>query len=258
MTIDSSAPSLAELRAARLERAFFARDALVVSRALIGARLVHVLADGSHRVARIVETEAYRGPTDAACHARFGLTKRTRTLFGKPGVAYVFLIYGMHDCLNAVCMAEGAGHAALVRAVEPMSGIAPTLRGDGPGRLTRTLGITRAHDGVDFVTSDTLFIAVAGANAAQTVVATPRVGIAYAGNDALEPWRFLDGESRHVSRPSPRLIGLGAPVKPVLARPAARVPKRPAPAPQEPSQSSEPSARRRPSGTTPGTRRRDR
>src|SRR5690348_9664949 len=129
-----------------LPREFYARDALVVARALVGAHLVH-----GDRVARIVETEAYCGPTDLACHARAGLTKRTRTLYGPPGRAYVFLIYGMYDCFNVVCNAEGEGHAVLVRAVEPVVGVDATVRTDGPGRLTRALGITRRHDGEDLV-----------------------------------------------------------------------------------------------------------
>ena len=107
-----------------LPRDFFERDALVVARALVGTRLVVThTPDASPRVARIVETEAYRGPKDLACHARVGLTKRTRTLYGPPGRAYVFLIYGMYDCFNVVSFAEGKGHAVLVRAVEPVSGI---------------------------------------------------------------------------------------------------------------------------------------
>ena len=252
------------LSRSRLGHAFYARDALIVARELIGALLVHVADGVEPRVARIVETEAYRGPTDAACHARFGLTKRTRVLFGPPGRAYVFLIYGMYDCLNAVCMAEGAGHAVLIRGVAPVSGVAPNLRGDGPGRLTRTLGITRAHDGVDLVTSDELFIARGSEGATSAVVASSaRVGVGYAGDDALAPWRFFDADSAHVSRPSARLIGLG-PVAPAAnrtprkatPRPAAKAPKGPVPEP--PDASSTASARRRPSGTTPGTPRRGR
>ncbi|MBX3203116.1 MAG: DNA-3-methyladenine glycosylase, partial [Labilithrix sp.] len=95
-----------------LPRAYFERDALVLARALVGTRLVVMPARGSAaRVARIVETEAYRGPRDRACHARVGLTKRTRTLYGPPGHAYVFLIYGMYDCFNVVSFADGKGHA---------------------------------------------------------------------------------------------------------------------------------------------------
>jgi len=186
----------------RLPREYYARDALVVAKALVGTFLVH-----GERVARIVETEAYRGPTDLACHARVGITKRTRTLYGPPGHAYVFLIYGMYDCFNVVCYGEGKGHAVLVRAVEPVAGIEPPTRTDGPGRLTRALAITRAHDAVDLVASGSLYIAPRRSR--PRIEVTARVGVGYAGTWAEEPWRFLDAESRHVSRPAPRTIGLG-------------------------------------------------
>src|SRR6185369_15318588 len=101
----------------------FARDALIVARALVGTFLVHEVPGVSRRAVRIVETEAYRGPTDLACHARVGLTSRTRTLLGPPGRAYVFLVYGMHDCFNVVCLGEGRGHAVLVRGGEAVHGI---------------------------------------------------------------------------------------------------------------------------------------
>jgi DNA-3-methyladenine glycosylase len=186
----------------RLPREFFTRDALIVARALVGTHLVH-----GERVSRIVETEAYRGPKDLACHARVGLTKRTRTLYGPPGHAYVFLIYGMYDCFNVVCFGEGKGHAVLVRAVEPVSGLAEDARTDGPGKLTRALGITRADDTLDLVTSSHLF--VAARTKRPRIAVSARVGVAYAGEMAEAPWRFYDAASTSVSRPSPRAIGLG-------------------------------------------------
>jgi len=185
---------------------FFARDALVVARALLGALLVHETPRGQRRVGRIVETEAYRGPGDLACHARAGLTKRTRTLYGPPGHAYVFLIYGMYECFNVVCFGEGKGHAVLVRAVEPVVGV--EVRTDGPGRLTRALGITRAHDGHD-LTSPPVYIAEGQGR--PSIVASARVGVAYAGEVAEAPWRFYDAASACVSRPPARMIGLGQP-----------------------------------------------
>ena len=106
---------------------------------------------------RIVETEAYCGPKDLACHARAGLTKRTKVLLGPPGYAYVFLIYGMYDCFNVTCRGEGSGHAVLVRGGEPVLGIPAGVRCDGPGRLGRAMGITRADSGLD-LTGDTLFL----------------------------------------------------------------------------------------------------
>jgi DNA-3-methyladenine glycosylase len=189
----------------KLDRAFYARDARVVARALIGAYLVRVDRAGI-RAVRIVETEAYRGPRDAACHARVGLTARTRTLLGPPGHAYVFFVYGMHDCFNVVCNARGRGHAVLVRAGEPAFGIDPGVGTEGPGRLTRALGITRADDGAD-LTGSALYIVARGHR--PKVVTTARVGVAYAGEIAEAPWRFLDASSQHVSRPGRKAIGLG-------------------------------------------------
>lgn len=185
----------------RLERSFFARDARVVARALVGTTLVV-----GARQARIVETEAYRGPRDAACHARFGVTARTRSIFAAPGHAYVFRIYGMYDCFNVTCLAEGRGHAVLIRAVEPLVGV--PSRADGPGRLTRALGLTRAHDGLDLCAASAA-VTFAIARSKARVVVTPRVGVAYAGRDAERPLRFVEAGSRFASRPSRRTIGLG-------------------------------------------------
>ena len=187
-----------------LPQSFFARDALVVARALLGCLLVHERTAGVPRVARIVETEAYRGPKDLACHARAGLTRRTRTLLGPEGHAYVFFIYGMHDCFNVTCRGEGSGHAVLVRAGEPVAGIEPGSRLSGPGRFARAMGITRALDGCD-VTAPPLTLRERVGRV--RVAVTPRVGVAYAGTWADRPWRFLDAESVHVSRPPRASIG---------------------------------------------------
>ncbi|MBX3207097.1 MAG: DNA-3-methyladenine glycosylase [Labilithrix sp.] len=197
-----------------MPRAYFQRDALVVARALVGTRLVvlppsNAPADrgrgAAPRVARIVETEAYRGPRDLACHARVGLTKRTRTLYGPPGHAYVFLIYGMYDCFNVVSFAEGKGHAVLVRAVEPVVGLPDATSTAGPGRLTRALEITRADDAVDLVSGGRIFIAARDRR--PRIAVSARVGVAYAGAWADRPWRFFDRDSAHVSRPPARSIG---------------------------------------------------
>lgn len=189
---------------APLPRVFFERDALVLARALVGTRLV-VLSAGTPRVARIVETEAYRGPRDLACHARVGVTRRTRTLYGPPGHAYVFLIYGMYDCFNVVSFAEGKGHAVLVRAVEPVSGLGEDASTAGPGRLTRALQITRQDDAMDLVEGRRIFIAARDRR--PRIGVSARVGVAYAGEWADRPWRFFDQGSAHVSRPPSRSIG---------------------------------------------------
>ena len=186
-----------------LTRAFFARDALVVARALIGCILQRGDAWG-----HIVETEAYRGPTDLACHARAGRTARTRALFGPPGHAYVFLVYGMHECMNVVCKAEGSGHAVLLRGVEPIRGLPADARGDGPGRLSRMLQIARDIDGADLCAPGAPLRLYPRA-ARPRIAVTARVGVGYAGAWAEKPWRFLDERSAHVSRPSAKVIGLG-------------------------------------------------
>lgn len=188
-----------------LPRSFFERDALPLARALVGVRLVVRASAGSLRISRIVETEAYRGPKDLACHARVGITKRTRTLYGPAGHAYVFLIYGMYDCFNVVALREGSGHAVLVRAVAPVSGVDEGVATSGPGKLTRALGITREDDALDLSAGGRIFLAARDVR--PRIAATPRVGVAYAGEWADRPWRFLDAGSPHVSRPPARAIG---------------------------------------------------
>jgi DNA-3-methyladenine glycosylase len=177
-----------------------------VARALIGCRVVHERPAGGTAVARIVETEAYRGPADLACHARAGLTKRTRSLLGPEGHAYVFFIYGMHDCFNITCVGAGRGHAVLVRAAEAVAGFDASARLDGPGRFARAMGITRALDG-QAVTGSPLFLLPRAGRV--RIGVSPRVGVAYAGHWADKPWRFFDTTSAHVSRPPRAAIGRG-------------------------------------------------
>ena len=198
---------IAAARAARLPRSWYGREATATARALIGCILVH---EGSTsvgpRVSRIVETEAYCGPRDRACHARAGLTKRTRALLGEEGHAYVFFVYGMHDCFNVTCRGAGWGHAVLVRAGEPTWGFAPGMRLDGPGRFARAMGISRTLDGAD-LTSDTLYVCPRPSR--PRIGVTARVGVGYAGQWADRPWRFFDRASDHVSKPPKRAIGRG-------------------------------------------------
>ena len=132
---------------ARLPRSFFDRDTRVVARDLVGKVLVH--QDGrTRRAARIVETEAYHGPSDRASHARFGPTPRAAVMFGPPGHAYVYRVYGLHHCVNVVTGPEGFPAAVLVRAAEPIEGCLHSTR--GPGNLCRALGIeTGRHSGLD-------------------------------------------------------------------------------------------------------------
>jgi DNA-3-methyladenine glycosylase len=182
----------------RAKRAFYARPSLEVARDLIGATLVHDVGK-ERRAGRIVEVEAYIGVEDQACHARFGPTSRAKILFGPPGRAYVFLIYGMYDCFNVVTEEKGRPAAVLVRALEPLDG-GPLAaeRLDGPGRLCRALGITRAHNGRSLLVGQLYVEPRAGP--APRIAATPRIGVDYAGEWATRPWRLVDADSRHLSR----------------------------------------------------------
>jgi DNA-3-methyladenine glycosylase len=185
--------------AAKLPRAFFARDARAVARALLGKVLVH--ADGgARRAVRIVETEAYHGPDDEASHARFGPTRRAAIMFGDPGVAYVYLIYGVSHCFNVVTGRAGFASAVLVRGGEPLEGCLHETC--GPGNLCRALGIRRdVHNGLD-LTGDLLYVEEAAAPR-ERVIASPRVNVDFAGIWAEKPWRYSLVGNRFVSKPWP-------------------------------------------------------
>jgi DNA-3-methyladenine glycosylase len=179
---------------AALPRSFYARDAAAVARDLLGKVLVLRREDGSRLRARITETEAYVGPHDLASHSRAGRTRRNAAMFGPPGRAYVYLIYGMHHCLNVVT-GRGEGQAVLLRAAEPLDGWEADLR--GPGRLARAFGLTRLHDHADLVRGP---LRLEDGPAPGQVEATARIGVDYAGDWAGRPLRFHDAGSRHVSR----------------------------------------------------------
>ena len=181
----------------RLARAFYARPTLIVARELLGKTLVHV-EDGVRRSGRIVETEAYVGPDDAASHARTGPNKRGALMWAAAGVAYVYLIYGMHHCFNATTEVEGYPGAVLVRAVEPHE---KAVRGNGPALVCRALRIDRTCSGTDLVNSDTLYLEDAPIVGDEGVRVGPRIGVDYAGESALHPWRFWAADSTSVSRP---------------------------------------------------------
>jgi len=189
----------------RLPRAFYRRDPREVAPELLNK----VLASSDGRRARIVETEAYCGPLDAAAHTYRGKTPRNAVMFGAPGLLYVYFTYGMHYCCNAVCGEEGEGVAVLLRAAEPLAGLAlmhearPKAKRDrdlcsGPARLCQAFGIGRAQDGVDLVTGASgLSIVDDGvAPPADRVVAT-RIGIRHA---AEEPWRWYVRGNPNVSK----------------------------------------------------------
>jgi DNA-3-methyladenine glycosylase len=192
---------------APLPRSFYARPVLVVARDLLGTHLVHAGPDGVARGGRIVEVEAYGGPDDRASHARLrrargGLvpTERSALMFGPPGVSYIYLIYGLHHCFNAVAHEEGAVGAVLVRALEPWPALAERNCA-GPARLCAALGLDRGHNGLDLCAGPPLYLADGGTPVADgDVVSGPRIGVDYAGDDALLPHRLCDRRSAALSR----------------------------------------------------------
>ena len=161
---------------------------------MLGKVLVHVTREARF-AGRIVEVEGYVGPDDAASHARTGPTKRGALMWGPPGFAYVYLIYGIHSCFNAVCETEGYPGAVLVRAIEPHDG----GRGSGPALVCQALRIDRWCSGLD-LTSSELRIEAAPAVPDVDVRMGPRVGVDYAGSWASHPWRLWVADSPHVSR----------------------------------------------------------
>ncbi len=193
----------------RLGREFFARDTLTVTRELLGQRLVRVL-DGVRLAGRIVEAEAYIGESDQASHARPGRTPRNAPMYGPPGSAYVYLIYGVHHCLNLVTEREGFPAAVLIRALEPLEGleVMRARRGgrpdwaltSGPGRLCQAMGIDRRFNGADLCAADALLFVEAGEPLPDEMVVTgPRVGVRGDERAVTAPWRFYVRGSRYVS-----------------------------------------------------------
>lgn len=162
---------------------FYARSTIAVARELLGKVVVH-----GHTAGRIVEVEAYLGLDDLAAHASRGITGRTRVIFGPPGRAYVYFIYGMHECLNFVCEPDGIAGAVLIRALEPVSGLLrmrrrrPVAREprdlcSGPGKLTAALGITRALNGVDVTSGGDFSVRELERPEPFAITTTPRIGI---------------------------------------------------------------------------------
>lgn len=164
-----------------LSRAFFGQPAAAVAEQLLGATLVM----GTKKV-RITETEAYVGPHDLASHSRAGITPRTQVMFGPPGYAYVYLVYGIHNMLNVVTGPEGSGEAVLLRAAKPIEGVDVDM--SGPGKLAKALGIHRTHNGMDLCGTGAWFEAPP---AAVRVERGPRIGVEFAGEWADAPLRFV-------------------------------------------------------------------
>ena len=168
---------------------------------MLGCVLVCVDAEGREQRACIVETEAYVGTRDRACHASRGRTPRTEVMFGPPGHAYVYLIYGMYCCFNVVTRAEGRAEAVLVRAAEPITPCGTHL--SGPGVLCRGLSIDRTLNGADLCADGARIWIEPREGGRPRHVAVPRVNVDYAGAWAQRPWRFCVEGCVHVSRPQP-------------------------------------------------------
>lgn len=199
---------------ARLSRDFYLQNTVDAAQALLGKYLIRRL-NGETLAGRVVETEAYVGRCDKACHAyNYRRTPRTETLFAPPGTAYIYLIYGMYHCLNFVTEPEGEPAAVLLRALQPVAGAETMARlryGDkpltayrrkhflnGPGKVCRALALTRAENGTD-LTGDTLFLCDRPEDAGlppfaapegERMIAGPRIGVDYAEEARDFPWRF--------------------------------------------------------------------
>ena len=181
----------------KLSREFYDRDTTVVAQELLGKLLVRQ-AGGVERIGRIVEVEAYLGEHDLAAHSSKGLTARTKTMFGPPGHAYVYFIYGMYFCMNVVTEGEGHASAVLLRALEPVKNVAG--RTQGPGLLCRALDIDRRLNGHDLL-SDDFHLADPETAGRITIVKRPRIGVDYAKHWARRRLRFYIRGNPFISRP---------------------------------------------------------
>lgn len=197
-----------------LPRSFYARDTHIVARELLGKIVLRTIG-GKKISGRITEVEAYVGEDDLACHASRGQTARTEIMYGEPGHAYIYLIYGMYHCFNIVTEQENFPAAVLVRALEPLHGL-PTMQRrrptakkweqlcNGPGKLTQALAITQKMNNEDLVQSNCLTVLDDGWHQpAHDIATSPRIGIAYAGTAIDYPWRYFIKDSPFVSNTKP-------------------------------------------------------
>ena len=196
-----------------LRREFYLRSPEIVARDLLG-KLITVRRNGKRLTGRILETEAYLGLADPASHAFVGLTARNAVLFGPPGFTYIYFIYGMHYCLNFSCLPDGEPGGVLIRALEPIEGLAtmaqlrhlpaeasPKLLTSGPGRLCEALGITRTtHNDIDVTRPRSILQVLDDGHHPEAIQITPRIGIRKAAD---LPLRFVVGPTKPVPR-SPR------------------------------------------------------
>ncbi len=200
-----------------LPKQFYQRlEVTDIARELLGMYILTCI-DGNITGGKIVETEAYRGITDKASHAYGGRrTARTETLYRPGGIAYVYLCYGIHHLFNVVTGPENTPHAVLIRGIEPLSGIDTMLArrnmealkpqlSAGPGALSKALAIDRRHNGMDLENGDICIGPAPEPSFEEEIVSSPRIGVAYAKEDALLPWRFSIKGNPYVSRPRPSL-----------------------------------------------------
>ncbi len=190
---------------------YYQTDVTAIARDLLGKLLVTTF-DGVITSGRIVETEAYCGATDRACHAYPNkLTKRTKVMFQSGGIAYVYLCYGLHHLFNVVCNKNGVADAILVRAIEPVEGVhlmmerrklttISTRISAGPALVSQALGITTQHNATD-LRGELIWIEDDGFELSdQQIFETTRIGVDYAGEDALLPWRYYIEDNNWVSK----------------------------------------------------------
>lgn len=184
----------------KLKREFYANpDCAELAQLLLGKTLVVDKPGQPRRMGRIVETEAYLGPHDLAAHSSKGLTPRTQVMFDEPGHVYVYLIYGMHHCMNVVGGPVGSGSGVLLRGLEPIEGI--ELPSQGPGRLCKALGVDRSDYGQDLC-ADTIFLLDTPLRQDEVIASSERIGVHYAGDWAQVPLRFYIKNNAFVSKVS--------------------------------------------------------
>ncbi len=183
---------------------------MAIARELLGT-VLHTCINGVHTAGIITETEAYRGLDDKACHAHGRRTARTEVMYHTGGVAYVFLCYGIHHLFNIVTNQADQADAVLVRAIEPIKGVAHMLERrnmarlnkrltTGPGTVCQAMGIDKGHYGAS-LQGPAVWLSHHTSYASNQLVATTRIGVDYAGNDALRPWRFYPAGCPWVSKP---------------------------------------------------------
>lgn len=186
-----------ELKFTQLPRKFYNRDTILVAKELLGKYLIHT-HNGIEHIGKIVETEAYLGPHDLAAHSAKGLTKRTAVMFGPPGHAYIYMIYGMYFCMNVVTEKEGHASAVLIRAIEPIKNI--TQKTKGPGLLCKAMQINKDLNNHDLTADKQFYIAKTKENVHFNIIEKPRIGVDYAGEWAKKNLRFYIKDNKFISK----------------------------------------------------------